>query len=255
MRTPLQLSVALVVSALAAGCIHADADSAVDNEDLAATEQLATDPSFRVYNLVEAVLPAANYDGVAGNECLALLNPEHRLRKVILIEAADAGNTCALSAYAGGNAVSFTWGDTAAYSSSAGITAIRAALSDSNGAVHRLVGVTTSEAAALANLQQFLTLTDAQQASQLATFTAVRVHSLYDFEGAEQVKAEAAYQAVRITQTCENPGEPQLNARVNGGFVYGYTASNSGSCHSGWFSKNHTYNRSWRLVARFDYSE
>jgi hypothetical protein len=255
MRTSLSLSVAFLISAFAAGCIHADTDSAIDNDDLAATEQQATDPGFRVYNLVEAVLPAANYDGIAGDECLVLLNPEHRLRKVILVEAAGAGNACALSAYAGGNAVSFTWGDTAAYSNAAGITAIRAALSDSNGAVHRLVGVTTSEAAALANLQQFLTLTDAQQASELATFTAVRVHSIYDFEGAEQVKAETAYQAVRITQTCENPGAPRLDAHVNGGFVYGYIASNSGSCHSGWFSKRHTYNRSWRLVARFDYSE
>ena len=69
------------------------------------------------------------------------------------------------------------------------------------------------------------------------------------------ILAEAAYQAVRVTQPCENPGSPRLEARVHDGFVYGYTASNSGSCHSGWFSKLHVYNRSWRLVAKQEYSE
>src|SRR6187549_2212475 len=197
MSKHLQLSAMLVFSAIAVGCVDAEDEAA---DDLAATEQQATDPSFRVYNIVESVLPAANYDGVAGNECLALLNPEHRLRKAILIEAAGPGNTCALSAYAGGYALSFTWGDTTAYSNSAGITAIRTALSDTDGAVHRLSGVLTSEAATLSNLQSFLTLPNATQGSQINALTAVRVHSIYDFAGADQVKAEAAYQSVRITQ-------------------------------------------------------
>lgn len=255
MRTHLQLTSFLILSAIAAGCVDAADEAADHDESLAAAEQQATDPSFRVYNIVESVLPAANYDGVAGNECLALLNPEHRLRKVILIEAAGPGNTCALSAYAGGYAFSFTWGDTTAYSNSAGITAIRAALSDTDGAVHRLSGVLTSEAATLANLQSFLTLPDATQGSQINALTAVRVHSIYDFAGQDQVNAEAAYQSVRITQTCENPGTPRLDARVKNGYVYGYTASNTGSCHSGWFQMIHTYNRNWRLVASYDYSE
>ncbi len=251
MRTSLRLSSLLLAASVAAGCLGAETDT----DTLQVTEQQATDPTFRVYNIVEAVLPAANYDGVAGDECLALLNPEHRLRKVILVETAGVGGSCALNAYSAGTALSFTWGDTSVYQGSSGITAIRGALSDTDGAVHRLVGSLTSEAATLANLQSFLTLSDAQQASQLVNFTANRVHSLYDFEGQEEVLADAAYQAVRITQPCENPGSPRLDARVHNGFVYGYTASNSGSCHSGWFSMLHIYNRDWRLVATQDYSE
>lgn len=254
MRTSLRLSSLLLASSVAVGCLGAETDTA-DTDTLQATEQQATDPTFRVYNIVEAVLPAGNYDGIAGNECVALLNPEHRLRKVILVEAAGAGGSCALSAYAAGSALSFTWGDTAVYQYSSGITSIRAALSDTDGAVHHLVGSITSEAATLAHLQSFLTLSDAQQGSQIGTFTANRVHSLNDFEGQEEVYAEAAFQAVRVTQPCENPGSPRLEARVHNGFVYGYTASNTGSCHSGWFTMRHTYNRNWRLVARYDYSE
>ncbi|MDY7230793.1 hypothetical protein [Hyalangium rubrum] len=253
MHTSLRLSSLLLASSLAAGCLGPETDT--DTDTLQAIEQQATDPAFRVHNIVEAVRPAANYDGVAGNECIALLNPEHRLRKIILVVPAGAGGSCALSAYTAGSALSFTWGDTSVYQGSAGITAIRAALSDNDGAVHRLVGSITSEATTLAHLQSFLTQSDAQQASQLATFTGNIVHSLYDFEGQEEVLAEAAYQAVRITQTCENPGTPRLEARVHNGFVYGYIASNSGSCHSGWFSMRHTYNRNWKLVARYDYSE
>jgi hypothetical protein len=201
------------------------------------------------------VLPAGDHDGIAGDECVALLDPEHRLRKIILVEPAGPDGACALAAYAPGDAVSFTWGDTAAYSDAAGVASLRAALDDGDGAVHRLTGATTSEAAALASLHAFLALPDAQQASQLTALPAKRVHSLYDFEGDEEVKAEAAYQAVRVTQVCENPGTPRLDARFGGGFVYGYTASNSGSCHSGWFSKLHVYNRAWRLVAKYEYSE
>jgi hypothetical protein len=251
MSRHLRLSAVLAVSTVAAGCLDATGEA----DGLEAAEQEASNDDFRVYNIVEAVLPAGNHDGIAGDECVALLDPEHRLRKVILVEPAGAGGACALTAYAAGGAVSFTWGDTAAYSNSAGIAALRTALDDDNGAVHRLVGATTSEAAALASLQAFLAQTDAQQASQLVTLTAKRVHSLYDFEGEEEVKAEAAYQAVRVSQPCENPGSPRLDARYSGGYVYGYTASNSGSCHSGWFSKLHIYNRTWRLVARQDYSE
>lgn len=251
MRKHLQLSAVLVASTLAAGCL----EQASEPEVLEDAEQQATDPAQRVYNIVEAVLPAANHDGVAGDECLALLDPEHRLRKIILVEPAGAGGACALDAYAPGDAVSFTWGDTAAYTSTTGRPLVRAALDDDDGAVHRLVGATTSEAAALASLQAFLTLTNNQQASQLVTFTADRVHSLYDFEGEEEVLAEAAYQSVKVSQPCENPGYPGLYARVNGGFVWGYTASNSGSCHSGWFSKLHIYNRNWVLVKTQDYSE
>ncbi len=247
----LRLSAVLVVSAAAAGCLGA----AREADGLEDTEQQTTYSDMRVYNIVEAVLPAANHDGIAGDECVALLDPEHRLRKIILVEPAGAGGACALTAYTAGGAVSFTWGDTAAYTSTAGVATLRAALDDDNGAVHRLVGVTTSEAAALASLQAFLALSDAQQANQIKTFTAKRVHSLYDFEGEEEVLAEAAYQSVRVSQPCENPGSPRLDARFNGGFVYGYTASNSGSCHSGWFSKLHIYNRDWRLVATQDYSE
>lgn len=251
MRTSLRLSSLLLASTVATGCLGPETDT----DTLQSTEQEVTDPTFRVYNIVESVLPAADYDGVAGNECLALLNPEHRLRKVILVETAGADGSCALNAYSAGTALSFTWGDTSVYQGSAGITSIRAALSDTDGAVHRVTGALTSEAAALAHLQSFLTQSDAQQGSQIDTFTAKRVHSLYDFEGQEEVYAEAAYQAVRITQPCENPGSPTLEARIHNGFVYGYTASNSGSCHSGWFSMRHTYNRDWRLVARYDYSE
>lgn len=265
MRTYIRRSTALLASSLlaslVAGCVSAESDAELadspdlDTDALADVEQQATDPTFRVYNIVEAVLPAGNYDGVAGNECIALLNPEHRLRKAILVETPAANGSCALSAYSAGTALSFTWGDTTVYQGSAGITAIRAALSDSNGAVHRLTGAITNEAATLAHLQAFLTQTDAQQTSQLATFTADRVHSLYDFEGEEEVKAEAAYQAVRVTQPCENPGSPGLYARVRNGFVYGYTASNTGSCHSGWFTRTHSYNRNWRRVGTYEYSE
>ena len=247
----LRFSAVLVVSAVATGCLGATSES----DGLADTEQSTTYSDMRVYNIVESVLPAGNHDGIAGDECVALLDPEHRLRKIILVEPAGAGGTCAISAYAPGSAFSFTWGDTAAYSSTAGVAALRAALDDDDGAVHRLTGATTSEAAALASLQAFLALPYAQQASQLVTSTAKRVHSIYDFEGQEEVFAEAAYQSVRITQPCENPGSPRLDARYSGGFVYGYTASNSGSCHSGWFSMLHIYNREWELVATQDYSE
>lgn len=251
MPTSLRLSSLLLASSVAVGCLGAETDT----DPLQTTEQQAMDPTFRVYNIVEAVRPAGNYDGVAGNECLALLNPEHRLRKIILVVPADAGGSCALNAYTAGTALSFTWGDTSVYQGASGITSIRSALSDTDGAVHRLIGSLTSEAATLAHLQSFLTLSDAQQASQIATFTANRVHSLYDFEGQEEVYAEAAYQSVRVTQPCENPGSPSLYAHVRNGFVYGYIASNSGSCHSGWFSRSNTYNRNWRLVGSYDYSE
>jgi hypothetical protein len=250
MRKSLRLS-SLLASFVAVGCLGAE----TDGDSLQTLEQQVTDSTFRVYNIVESVLPAANYDGVAGDECLALLNPEHRLRKIILVETAGAGGSCALDAYSAGTAFSFTWGDTAVYSGASGITAIRAALSDGDGAVHRVTGSLTSEAAGLANLRSFLMLSDARQASQLVTFTADRVHSRYDFEGGEEALAEAAYKAVRVSGPCENPGSPRLEARVHDGFVYGYTASNSGSCHSGWFSMLHVYNRSWRLVAKQDYSE
>jgi hypothetical protein len=251
MRSNRQLSAVLVVSAAAAGCLGPTEETG----GLEDVEQQTTYSDMRVYNIIEAVLPAGNHDGIAGDECVALLDPEHRLRKIILVEPAGAGGTCALSAYAPGGAFSFTWGDTAAYSSTAGVAALRAALSDDDGAVHRLIGATTSEAAALASLQAFLALPYAQQTSQLVTFTATRVHSLYDFEGQEEIYAEAAYQSVKVTQPCENPGSPRLDARYSGGFVYGYTASNSGSCHSGWFSMLHIYNREWQLVATQDYGE
>ncbi|HSK04208.1 MAG TPA: hypothetical protein VK932_23305 [Kofleriaceae bacterium] len=247
----LRLSVLLLGSAFAAGCL----DTATEAEGLEVTEQENTYADFRVYNIVEAVLPAGNYDGVAGNECVALLNPEHRLRKIILVAPAGAGGSCALSAYTAGSAFSFVWGDTSPYSNTTAIAALRTALGDDDGAAHTLLGATTSEATALASLQSFLTLPNAQQGNQIKTFTAKRVHSLYDFEGQEEVYAEAAYQSVRITQPCENPGSPRLDARYKDGFVYGYTASNTGSCHSGWFSMLHIYNRNWVLVATQDYGE
>ncbi len=218
-------------------------------------EQAATDPATRVYNVAKVVLPAANHDGVAGDECVALLDPEHRLRTIILVEPVGPGGTCALGAYSAGAALSFTWGDTAAYSSDAGRLALRAGVGDPDGAVHRLVGALTSEAPAMAALQSFLALPDGPKDSQLQTFAATRVHSIYDFEGADEVAAEAAYQSVRVTQACENPGSPRLEARTFAGFVYGYTASNSGSCHSGWFSMLHVYDRNWRRVGTHDYGE
>lgn len=250
MMKRISLSAVLLFSALV-GCV----DPGAPGEEPTEVEQEVTDPAQRVYNVVETFLPAGNYDGVAGNECVALLNPEHRLRKIILVESVAAGGTCAIASYPAGSAMSFTWGDTSVYQGSAGITALRAALSDTDGAVHRLIGTTTSEATAYAALQAFLALPAAQQASQVPTFTAKRVHSIYDFEGQEEIYAEAAYQAVRVTQPCENPGSPRLDARYVGGFVYGYTASNSGSCHSGWFSKLHIYNRNWTLLAKQEYSE
>ena len=253
MRTSLSFASLLVASSLTAGCLGPETDT--DTDSVQSIEQQATDPLFRVHNLVEAVLPAGNYDGVAGNECIALVNPEHRLRKIIIVESASAGGACALNAYSAGSAISFTWGDTAVYQGPAGIASIRAALSDNDGAVHRLTGTLTAEATALAHLQSFLTQTPAQQAEDLQDFDSVRVHSRYDFEGQEQVYAEAAYQAVRVTQPCENPGYPSLNARVHNGFVYGYTASNTGSCHSGWFTRRHVYNRNWQLVDSYEYSE
>lgn len=249
LRLPRLPALLAVSSVAAAGCL------AGPTELLEDTEQLAANDDFRVYNIVQAVLPAADHDGLPGDECVALLDPEHRLRKVILVEAAGPGGTCALTSYAAGGAFSFLWGDTSVYTNTAGITAIRAELDDDNGAVHHLVGPTTSEAATLAHLQAFLAQPSAQQASQLQTFTAKRVHSIYDFEGDEEIKAEAAYQAVRPTQVCEQPGQPRLEARYLNGYVYGYTASNSGSCHSGWFSRLHIYNRAWQLVGKIEYSE
>ncbi|NVJ07848.1 hypothetical protein HUW63_21725 [Myxococcus sp. AM001] len=253
MRTSFSFASLLVASSLTAGCLGPETDT--DTETVQSIEQQATDPLFRVHNIVEAVLPAANYDGVAGNECIALVNPEHRLRKIIIFETAGANGACALNAYSAGSALSFTWGDTSVYQGPAGIASIRAALSDTDGAVHRLTGTLTSEATTLAHLQSFLTQTYAAQAEDLQGFDSVRVHSRYDFEGQEQVSAEAAYQAVRVTQPCENPGYPSLNARVHNGFVYGYTATNTGSCHSGWFTKRHVYNRNWELVDFYEYSE
>jgi hypothetical protein len=233
--------------------VFAGCATSADETDV--QEQEATDAETRVYNIVDVVLPAGNHDGAPGNECVALLNPEHRLRSVILVESVAPGATCALSAYAAGDAVSFTWGDTSAYSDNAGRPLVRAAVGDSDGAVHRLSGTATSEAPALAALTSFLALPDATQGTQLLAIEGKRVHSIYDFEGDEEVAAEAAYQAVRVTQTCEQPGTPRLDARYADGFVRGYVASNSGSCHSGWFSRTHVYNREWRLVASYEYSE
>jgi|GEM_PF-2711135 len=253
MRTTLSLSSLVLASSLLVGCLGPETDT--DTEVLQAAEQEVTDPNFRVYNIVESARTAGNYDGVAGNECIALLNPEHRLRKIILVTPAAANGSCALSAYTAGTALSFTWGDTSVYQGSAGIAAIRAALSDTDGAVHRLTGSITSEAATLADIQAMLAKTDAAQTSQLAAYPNTRVHSLYDFEGQEEVYAEAAYQWVRVTQPCENPGTPTLSAKFHNGFVYGYYTSNTGSCHSGWFTRNRTYNRNWRVVGQYDYSE
>jgi hypothetical protein len=254
MRTSLRFASLLVASVLpAVGCLGPETDA--DTTEVQTLEQQATDPSFRVYNVIEAVLPAGNYDGVAGNECIALVNPEHRLRTIIIVAPAAANGSCALNGYSAGSALSFTWGDTSVYQGSAGIASIRAALSDNDGAVHRLTGTLTSEATTLAHLQSFLTQPAAQQASQLAPLASVRVHSIHDFEGQEQTHAEAAYQRVRVTQPCENPGTPSLNARIRNGFVYGYTASNTGSCHSGWFTRRYDYNRNWQLVGSYEYSE
>ncbi|MFP2956316.1 hypothetical protein ACLEPN_00405 [Myxococcus sp. 1LA] len=253
MHTSLRFASLLLASSLTAGCLGPETDT--DTADVESIEQQATDPSFRLYNVVEAVLPAGNYDGVPGNECIALVNPEYRLRKVILVEPAGANGACALNAYSAGSALSFTWGDTSVYQGPAGIASIRAALSDTDGAVHRLTGTLTSEAATLAHLQDFLTQTPAVQYGALAGFDAVRVHSRYDFAGEEQVKAEAAYQSVRVTQPCEQPGYPTLSALVSNGFVYGYKASNSGSCHSGYFILRYTFNRNWQLVDSYEYSE
>jgi hypothetical protein len=244
MRTNRKLVVALIA---AGGCVS-------ETAEIDTLEQEAGDPATRVYNIVEAVLPAGDHDGLAGDECVALIKPEHRLRKIILVEAITAGG-CALDDYAAGDAVSFTWGDTAQYGISAGIAELRGALADGNGAVHRLIAAPTSEATTLANLTAFLALPDADQASQIATFTGKRVHSLYDFDGDEEVAAEAAYQAVRVTGPCENPGSPRLEAYTHDGYVHGYIASNTGSCHSGWFTRRHTYNREWRRVATYEYSE
>ena len=254
MRTSLRLSSFLLATSLLTGCLGPEGE---DTEVLETQQQESTDPTFRLHNIVEAVLPAGNYDGLPGNECIALVNPEHRLRKVILVETAGVNGACALNAYSAGSAISFTWGDTAVYQGPAGIAAIRTALSDTNGAVHRLVGAITSEAATLADLQAFPAQTDLAQATALKStaYSAVRVHSLHDFEGQEQTKAEAAYQAVRITQSCEQPGTPRLEARVRNGFVYGYIATNTGSCHSGWFHFRHVYNRDWRRVENYNYSE
>ncbi len=252
MRTSLRLSSFVLASTLFTGCLGAEGE---DTEVLESQQQEATDPTFRLYNIVEAVLPAGNYDGLPGDECIALVKPEYRLRKVILVETAGANGACALNAYSAGSAISFTWGDTSVYQGSAGIASIRAALTDTNGAVHRLVGAVTSEAATLTHLQAFLAQSDAAQTSDLATYPGTRVHSLYDFEGQEQVNAEAAYQAVRVRQPCEQPGTPRLEALFNNGYVYGYRASNTGSCHSGWFTRRHTYNREWRRVHTYEYSE
>lgn len=237
-----------VILMLLAGCV-------TSMEDVETQEQEATEAETRVFNIVDVVLPAGNHDGVPGDECVALLNPEHRLRAVILVEAVAPGGTCALSAYAAGDAVSFTWGDTSAYTDNAGRAIVRTAVGSGDGAVHRLTGMATSEAAALSALQAFLVSPDATQGTQLLAIEGKRVHSIYDFEGDEEVAAEAAYQSVRVTQTCENPGQPRLDARYEAGFVRGYVASNSGSCHSGWFSVTHVYNRDWRLVASYEYSE
>jgi hypothetical protein len=259
MRTYSFFSAVLLASAAVAGCVEASDEvldeTALEPESLEDVEQAATDPSFRVYNVASLVLPAANYDGVAGTECIAFINPEHRLRNIILVTSVNANGSCALTPYSANSAFSFTWGDTTPYSGAAGIAALRSIVGDGDAAVHRLTGVITNEAAAYAALQAFLTLPNATQATQIASFASNRVHSLYDFDGQEEVYAEAAYQAVRVTQSCENPGSPGLYAHVNAGFVYGYIASNTGSCHSGWFQRRHTYNRNWTQVARYDYSE
>jgi hypothetical protein len=251
MHSHMQCIAFLGLAAHAIGCVGPAAEPA----ELTDTEREATTADTRVYNIVLAALPAGEYDGIAGDECVTLLDPEHRLRTIILVEPPGPGGACAVGALSAGAAISFTWGATAAYSSATGAAALRAAVGDSGGAVHRLVGPIASEAAALARLTAFLARPDAEQASQLATLTAKRVHSIYDFEGPEEALAEAAYQAVTVTQPCENPGSPRLDARFLEGFVYGYTASNSGSCHSGWFSKLHSYNRTWRLVGKQEYSE
>ncbi|QSQ17543.1 hypothetical protein [Myxococcus landrumensis] len=253
MNISLRLSSLLVASSIAFGCAGGEPEAG--NAPVETATQEATDPNFRIYNMVEAVLPAANYDGVPGNECIALLNPEYRLRKIILVESVAPGATCTLSTYTAGKALSFTWGDSSVYQGTAGIAAIRTALNDSNGAVHRLVGSVTNEATTLAHLQNSWSLTDAQQSAIIGSVAGVRVHSLYDFEGQEEVYAEAAYQDVRVTGPCENPGTPTLNAHTINGFVYGYSATNTGSCHSGWFTVQRVYNRHWHLVYSYSYSE
>jgi hypothetical protein len=268
MNRSVSIAVVLLFSSLgaslAAGCLAAEvAEEGLEGplepvEPAESDDELLPEPGEatpRIYGTIEAVLPVGDHDGRPGAECVALLDPEHRLRKIILIEPARQDGKCSLADYASGGALSFTWEDTEVYWSSAGIAALRAALGDRDGAVHCLIGETTSEARALASLLLFSTLPDAQQASQAATFAPRRVHSLYDFEGEAQVKAEAAYQAVRVTRRCDNPGTPRLESRTHAGFVYGYTASNSGSCQGGWFSRRHTYDRYWRLIGALEYAE
>jgi len=233
------------------GCV----DAADPAEELAVAEQHATNPAQRVFNIADVVLAAGNHDGVPGDECVALLDPEHRLRSIILVEPVAAGGTCALATYATGDALSFTWGDTSAYNDASGRAALRALVGDADGAVHYLSGALTSEATARAALDAFLALPDPDQATALLALPGIRVHSRYDFEGDEEVAAEAAYEAVRTTEPCEVPGMPRLDARYQDGFVRGYVASNGGSCHSGWFSRAYVYNRSWELVGAFVYSE
>ena len=246
----LALLVPATLVAFAVGCSQA---AAVDAED--ALDQEAALSTTRIFGVVDTVLAPGDHDGVAGEECVVLITAERRARKVLLVEPASSGG-CSAQSHPAGSAVSFTWGDTKGYGKSDGAAALRAAVG-SDAAVHVLAGSLKSEAAALAELQTFLALPAAEQAQELAgpDVTSVRVHSQHDFEGAAEVAAEAAYHAVSVTQPCEQPGSPKLEARMKGGFVFGYVAKNSGSCHSGWFSKKRVYNRAWTLIAQQEYSE
>lgn len=211
----------------------------------------------QVHGFVKAALPATELDGVAGAECAVLVQPEHRLRPVVLLEPTDDDGACSLEAFPPGRALAFQWSDTRAYGAPAVIARVRQAFASEDATVTALLRAPADASIAAAALRAHLQAPLMEQAATLASsqLATVRVHSRHDFAGEAQRAAQAAFDRVRITQPCENPGSPELAAKLKDGFVYGYVASNSGSCHSGWFSRRFTYNRDWVLVAESSYSE
>jgi len=203
------------------------------SEDVATSDASLTEG--RLFGTVERVVPR-------GDRCVSLVRPELRPRKVALVGACTFG---------AGEALSFVWSDTRP---SAEADAVRTQLGV-DASVHDLTGRARSEAAAVAARAAFDARPDRERFAMLETLQAVRVHSEHDFDASTRPLAQAAFDDVLAPGLCEDPGEPTLSAHVKDGFVYGYIARNSGSCHSGWFQNVHGYDRGFRVIGRYDYSE
>ena len=125
-----------------------------DPSEASDTSEIAQAP--RVFGFVKDAWPAGDLDGADGAECAVLVQPEHRLRQVILLEAVAEDGTCALSVFSPGSALSFAWSDTAAEGAPAVVARVRAAFASVDATVATLRVAPVDEGVAAAALAAYL---------------------------------------------------------------------------------------------------